>query len=157
MGSVLLLAKAAFDIASGGDEFTGFLLSDKDKALASKADALLYNGGELMGLDADNWDSKQVVKCASRAESFSWNSFVRNEVWHIGHESPSSSGGRDFEGNAAGAEGFVLEKWASTHAARCDSRASAVPSVICEREVKQIGQSSSVFGAITKRPWRRKI
>ena len=116
------------------------MLSDKDIALASKADALLYNGGEFMGLDADNWDSKQVVKCASRAESFSWNSFVRNEVWHVGHESPSSSGGRDFGGNAAGAEGFVLEKWASTHVARCDSRASAVSFVICESEGKQIGQ-----------------
>ena len=92
-------------------------------------------------------DSKQVVKCASRADSLPSKSLVMYDLWQMGHDSPVSSLSRAYgfsEGlDAEAACGGGSGKCDSMQDWMCDSFAPSLPSVICEKEVWQTGQSPS--------------
>ncbi len=114
--------------------------------LLSKIAALLLEGGNPGGganLELDDCDSKQAVKCASREESLPSKSFVKYDVWQMGHETPSSSLSRVCEfGKMLDVEAVCVggaERCNSMQVWTCDSFASSLP----ESVVWQTGHASS--------------
>ena len=104
-------------------------------------------------MELDDCDSKQVFRCASRADSLPSNSSVMYDVPHTGHDSPVSAlsrvGGFSTVLDAEAECGGRPEKCDSMQLWMCDSLAPSLPLEICEKGAWQTGQSSSCrMGAI---------